>query len=733
MIPELLESRIAPAGVVIFTDVDGDIVTVKSSKGTQQALEDALTFSAPSGPRQLQSINFEQPNFLETNLTITSKQAGGGDGLVNVGQIRLGGGQAYGTFSIEGDLATIGGGGATGSIKKLSVHSLGMLGNSTVPGGAGTPFAQTGLLGALEVKGSVASDVQISGDLKTLKIGGDIIGGTDASVGRISITGKLIAGTVGGFLLGNSGAQTGSIIAESIGSLTISGGMRAAGGDLSGAVIAQTGGIDKLVIKGDILGGTATLNARQIGGGFIKLLQIDGSVLGGNGTYDDDLTQPGQIFARDGFGTILIKGDVIGGNSDYSGTIAAGIDADAETTVSYRANAPVGKVTINGSLSGGGGDFSGSLLGEGSKDVKIGRDLIGGSGVDSGILNVEGDPLGNIVINGSIIGGSGEGSGRLIAETEEGPRRTITVGGSVLGGGGPSSGTIEVNEDGFSKITVGGMIAGGVGNESGIVDVSTESGNSFAVKIGGSVKGGVGNDSGGLRVDGDGKGTLVLNGSIEFGSGQRSGFLRVDEMKSVLITGSVLGGFNNSGHIQTEEVIGSLTIGGSVVGVQSTARILAMPDDPTVPVPANVGHTIEKLVIKGDVRNAEILAGYELIGGVLTGQTADASFGTVEVGGNWVFSNLVAGVNRNTGGFGDLNDFMIGTVNDPTITARIASITIKGTIQGIPGGTDTSGFVAQQIDAFKYAKNKLPTRAPNALDPAVTVGPTLDVFVRELV
>ena len=35
---ELLESRIAPAAIYHFTDVDGDLVTIKTSKGTDAQL-----------------------------------------------------------------------------------------------------------------------------------------------------------------------------------------------------------------------------------------------------------------------------------------------------------------------------------------------------------------------------------------------------------------------------------------------------------------------------------------------------------------------------------------------------------------------------------------------------------------------------------------------------------------------------------------------------------------------
>ncbi len=67
---ETLEDRIAPAGVVTFTDIDGDLVTVKSSKGTSNDLLAALTFSSvdPAAPRQLQKVDLStNADFADTS------------------------------------------------------------------------------------------------------------------------------------------------------------------------------------------------------------------------------------------------------------------------------------------------------------------------------------------------------------------------------------------------------------------------------------------------------------------------------------------------------------------------------------------------------------------------------------------------------------------------------------------------------------------------------------------
>src|SRR5262249_58685656 len=58
--PLRLESRLAPAALMTYTDVDGDLVNVSTSKGSAAALAVALTFNDPNPQhaRQLQLVNF---------------------------------------------------------------------------------------------------------------------------------------------------------------------------------------------------------------------------------------------------------------------------------------------------------------------------------------------------------------------------------------------------------------------------------------------------------------------------------------------------------------------------------------------------------------------------------------------------------------------------------------------------------------------------------------------------
>src|SRR5438552_1855842 len=99
---ERLESRIAPAAMFTYTDVDGDLVTIKTSKGADDQLKAILTpshFTAAGLGMQLNEIDFsaDATTFAGTDLTITAKPHDPnpddadttirGDGLVNIGRL----------------------------------------------------------------------------------------------------------------------------------------------------------------------------------------------------------------------------------------------------------------------------------------------------------------------------------------------------------------------------------------------------------------------------------------------------------------------------------------------------------------------------------------------------------------------------------------------------------------------------------------------------------------------
>ena len=98
---------------------------------------------------------------------------------------------------------------------------------------------------------------------------------------------------------------------------------------------------------------------------------------------------------------------------------------------------------------------------------------------------------------------------------------------------------------------------------------------------------------------------------------------------------------------------------------------------------------------------------------------ADAQIGTVTVGGDWIASNLVAGVQDDANParnafFGDGNDQKItGGTDTAARISKIASITIKGAVLGTGSIlTDHFGFLATNIGIFKAGGVTVATPTP---------------------
>src|SRR4051812_14417940 len=86
---EALEPRIAPAAILTFLDVDGDTITIKTSKGTNADLaavglvQTSTPAGAVPGGVQIDKINLsDNAVFDGTDLTVTARRGVSGDGLV---------------------------------------------------------------------------------------------------------------------------------------------------------------------------------------------------------------------------------------------------------------------------------------------------------------------------------------------------------------------------------------------------------------------------------------------------------------------------------------------------------------------------------------------------------------------------------------------------------------------------------------------------------------------------
>jgi hypothetical protein len=419
---ELLEPRIAPAAVVTFTDVDGDAVTIKVSKGSQEQVENALHFTPMGAGSRLDLIDFA-PNpivFKGASVTITAEVAGGGDGFVQVGRINAAkDGNPWiglGKVIVDGDLGEIDAQAYVRSgmsLVSLTARSLGGSGfNLPASGGDGNS--------GLGNVGSIILSEDLGGSLNVF------------NVKQLTIKGMLDT-TLGG--------SAGRIGAEGIGKLLVN--------NVAAGSVFCSGRI-----------GTATL----------------GDLTGGTGDFS------GYVQAVGGFNSVLVNGSITGGSGRQSGQIAAGnllayVDG-TDTSPSYGA---VGKVVVTGSIIGGAGLASGrlDLLGK-TGTVSIAGTLQGGSADLAGGISLGGPPsgskpfsIGSLAI-GSVIGGTGDftavfpdGFVEYSQVYVEGNLKSLRVTDSITLGMGIASGRVFVS-GALGAATVknfsgGSLIAGTIG------------------------------------------------------------------------------------------------------------------------------------------------------------------------------------------------------------------------------------------------------------------------------
>lgn len=175
-----------------YTEKDGDIVTVKITKGTLAAGNFTFSFGGDNR-QQLQRLVLDAAD-AGANLTITAKRtAAGGDGFANIGYVNAIG-VDLGTVRIDGDLGHI----DAGVVKSLTVQSLGALGVTSQAAGGTLVSNFTGNLGRLTVKASI-HDATLLGtaSIGPVKVNGSFLGGrlsAGADLGAVNVRGD-IAGT----------------------------------------------------------------------------------------------------------------------------------------------------------------------------------------------------------------------------------------------------------------------------------------------------------------------------------------------------------------------------------------------------------------------------------------------------------------------------------------------------------------------------------------------------------
>ena len=763
---EPLEDRIAPAALTIsgngkiatYTNSTGDTVQVSTSKGT--FFPSQFTFNSAGDLFELNlSSNgtFTGANILFTVIPVVSPGTGG-SAMVNVGYFDAQN-VSLGSVTIPGDLGHIDVGGGTNplALGKLTLDSLGTIASSTgtsnilgtvgvidISGDVdGTIFAQdyhshasTGVIGQLNIGGSLnggaasagPGDVFFTGALGIAVIGGGIEGGlspysgsiggyttTSGGLGEFSKIGAVIVkgsvpddpnpspfpGQVGTSILGGFGAESGAIVAVSVGGVYVAGDVFGGTGVASGAI--QSGGpLGSVTIAGSLIGGNFQSGSpgEAMSSGLVSGVNV-GSVVIGKNIYGGSGINSGEVLSTGTIHSVSVMGDVFGGSAGNATTPgAAGV---------ISANA-LGKVLIGGSLIGGNlvnGDVNQTGQGDGGITsatgigiVYVGKNVLGGSGPSSGVIQTTGGGAGVIYIggadpiDGSLVGGTGASSGTLLVDGSIGH---LNLTHNVTGGSGAGAGAISANGN-IGTLTIGGSITGGTADQTGVINVYGGLGN-------GLIDGGVtGSSSGATKLTNTGYvqanaiGSLVVDGALTSGT-------------------AGAGGLDTSGAIRSNSFIGNISVG-ALIGNSTNPAIISAAGQTNLAANAKSDTAIGHITVTGAggafgsqvSTYADILAGYNTntnsgADPLGTGVSADAQIGSVVIDGNLMATNIIAGVGPGTTGFGTAGGAALsgtGVADLPSIISRISQVVITGTVVPTASTADSYGIAAQYIASAFY-------------------------------
>lgn len=675
-----------------YIDEDGDLVTIRASKGTIP--DSALTFSSVNstvGGRVLQLLNIAGNNTLSgANISITAEPQVGftaapngtqSNGRVDVGEIRAAifsaaldlyvSGLDLGTVTVEGDLGRIVAGDdfVDRALGKLDVQSFGVRGNATLVSSDATGLRNTaefqGPVGTIDVKGDFMGLVSVVGlefgDIKNLKIGGALRGGSLGGSGVISFTGTLGNATIGS-IIGGTTSTTGAILpvsdfGASIGTIRVL-------GDVQGSTSGSNAHTD-----------TGKISAQKIG-----TVIIGGNLIGGtaNAETSTDTGGSGVIVATAGIGSITINGAIRGGTSNSSGLIVAGslgtlkvgeiIGSSGGNSGFVSISDTLGRVSIDGDLVGGAGEISGLIRARTINSLAIGDDIIGGTGSRSGGVETSGS-LSRLDVAGEILGGTAGSSGYISVSQALGQ---ANIAGNLTGGSGASSGSIKAASIGTIRFAKD--VIGGTGTSSGAIE-STSS--ISRVDILGELLGGGGNNSGAIIASGN-IGQISITENVTGGDGTASGSIKGASISSVRIGVSLVGGAGaDSGGINSSGTINNLDIAANIVGGTGAT--------------SGVANAVS-------LNKARI--GNSIMGG--SGTNSGALSGTGSVGQISVTENVIGGGGNGSGSIngGSMSSVKIGmdltggtgTESGVIRTSGVANqLTIDGDIVG--GAGELSGSV----------------------------------------
>ncbi len=283
-----------------------------------------------------------------------------------------------GTITVLGDVAG-GSGHDSGLIhaERIGNVSLGSLhGGTGLRSGSVIADGNLGRLGSVKIKGDVvgvqtaraplsdaaaeaaavaaeAAETETSGvvfgqlGIGNVSVGGSVRGGVPHNSGSIISNGGIASVTIGKNLAGGSGTGSGSVLAFSgavariqIGTALRPGAVIGSTGEASGFLLMN--GATSVKIFGDIIGGTGDRSGGIDSRGALGSVIVTGNITGGNSTATKSVVSSGFISATK-IGSILVNGDLIAGTKGTADLAASG---------AIRASDTIGSLTIKGSVIG---------------------------------------------------------------------------------------------------------------------------------------------------------------------------------------------------------------------------------------------------------------------------------------------------------------------------------------------------------------------------------------------
>ncbi len=341
-----------------FRDVDGDLVTISTSRGAFTTNDFYLIPEGLGARLVFLDISF-RPEFAGANIGIkAARSVRGGDGLVNVSNFEATG-VDLGNVLIDGDVSSFHAGdsdAATAGVNGLNVVSIGEFegfGDIQVTGAMNSLKVRTDVtdteitisggptanLSKVKITGSVlATDIEVDGGISAFTVFGNVIGTSliaEGSIGAISnattpgkfrysggvvVKGSVLGGDIGtngdlanfrvsGDVQGTLVSARGDLVtpdlltAQTMGALTIGG--RAShsdfllGYDLDLNSVNPDVQLDKVTVTGGWVGSNLAVGAEQGADGFL-------------GTADDTLIEGGNATITSGIAALVIKGAAYG-------------------------------------------------------------------------------------------------------------------------------------------------------------------------------------------------------------------------------------------------------------------------------------------------------------------------------------------------------------------------------------------------------------------------------------